>query len=116
MNLLMFLLLNIISIPLLVQLEVFKTAVLCFINIGALVLCCKFISGHFTIDLDIISRFNLLIITIYQVMKDPSPVFMEKENVVFQNTGGFLCLKNYSIHLQRRSSSDEINTFIIGCK
>ncbi|MHB8064927.1 MAG: hypothetical protein ACYDG2_20285 [Ruminiclostridium sp.] len=95
MNFLTLLLFDFISIPLLAQLEVFKTALLCFINMWAMILCCKLISGHFTMDLNIIGRFNLLIITIYQIMKDPSlTVSMEKENVIFQNTGGFLC-SNY---------------------
>ncbi len=91
MNFLMLYLYNIIlPSPLLAQLELFKTAIQCFISIRVLVLCCKLISGQFTIELDIISKLNLLIITLYQNMKIPSPpVWMNKEIVIFQNIGGF---------------------------
>ncbi len=75
-NYLLLFLSNLIQIPITEQLEIFSAALLCFINIGALALCCKIISGHLSIDLDILGRRNLQIITIYKAIKDP----------------GFLCL------------------------
>ncbi len=64
-----------ILIPLTTQLEAFKTALQCFINIGALVLCCRIISDHLSIDLDILGRRNLKLITIYKNMKIPEILY-----------------------------------------
>lgn len=60
-----------IQYPIIMQLEVFRAALLCHINIGALIMCCKIISGHLSIDLDILGRRNQKIITIYKAIKDP---------------------------------------------
>lgn len=60
-----------IQCPITMQLEVFRAALLCHISIGALTACCKIISGHLSIDLDILGRRNLQIITIYKAIKEP---------------------------------------------
>ncbi|MDF2988755.1 MAG: hypothetical protein K0R50_4265 [Eubacterium sp.] len=66
---------NFILNPFTVQLEVFKTALLCFMTMGALALCCRIISGHLSIDLDILGRRNLKLITIYKHIKIPDILY-----------------------------------------
>lgn len=95
------LLVNFIANALTAQLEVFKTALLCFVGIGVPVFCCKLISGHFTIDLGITGRRNLIIFILYNKLKISAfTVFVGKQNIIFQNTGGELCLIKYLTYSQ----------------
>ena len=68
-----------IQYPIIMQLEIFRAALLCHISIGVFAACCKIISGHLSIDLDILGRRNRQITTIYKAIKDP----------------GLLCLMNH---------------------
>ncbi len=62
--------------PFTVQLEVFKSALLCFMTMGAPALCCKIISGHLSIELDILGWRNLRLITIYKHIKIPDVLYV----------------------------------------
>ncbi len=53
------------------QLILFREALLCFIDMGALILFCTNISGHLSIDLNILGSRNLKLINIYKAFKDP---------------------------------------------
>ena len=53
------------------QLALFRSALLCFIDTGALILCCASISGHLSIDLNILGSRNLELIKIYKAVKEP---------------------------------------------
>jgi hypothetical protein len=81
MNFFTILLINFISNALTGQLTLFRTALLCFIGIGASILCCKLISGHFTLDLEITAKRNRIIFILYSRLKISAPtVFNEKKN------------------------------------
>lgn len=71
MNYLLLFISSFIQSPLLIQLELFRTALLCFMGLGALVQCCKCISGHFSLDFEIVRRRNSLILILYKTLKDP---------------------------------------------
>ena len=81
MNFLMLFMLSFIPNPLLVQLEAFKTALMCMICMEALVLCCRLISGHYGVNLDVIGRLNHFKITKVNYGSKPSPF---RANYVFK--------------------------------
>jgi hypothetical protein len=60
-----------ISDPLMTQLEQFRMVLICILACVAFLLFGQLVSGHFVINLNMLGVFNLLIITMYHIMKDP---------------------------------------------
>lgn len=72
MNLLLYIIFNFIALPIFEQLEAFRIALFCIIKMGAYILCCKIVSGHLLINLDILVKRNRSIPTLFNKIKDPA--------------------------------------------
>jgi hypothetical protein len=80
------------------QMGQLRLLLICTLVCVAFFLFGQLVSGHLILNLNILVEFNLLIITLYHIMKDPyNPHVLSKSKFNFkENTGGLLCLRIFS--------------------